>query len=105
VQSVNGPMARSLQDLQLYCKTVIAEEPWLYDPRCLPLSWRDVPVKDKLKIAVMWDDGVVKPTPPITRALKETVQKLQKAGHEIVDWNPVDHGDGLKILVRDRHTV
>lgn len=39
-----------------------------------------------LKIGALWDDGFVSPTPPVTRALKETVEKLKAAGHEIVTW-------------------
>jgi amidase len=39
----------------------------------------------------MWDDGVVRPHPPITRALRETVEHLKKSGIRIVDWEPIDH--------------
>lgn len=99
VQSVNGPLARTLQDLRIYCKAVVEGGPWLEDPRCLPIPWRDAKVKTRLKIGVMWNDGVVIPTPPVRRALKETVEKLKKAGHELVDWKPDGHAEGLKIMV------
>jgi Asp-tRNA(Asn)/Glu-tRNA(Gln) amidotransferase A subunit family amidase len=36
----------------------------------------------------MCDDGVVKPHPPVSRVLQETVRKLEAAGHEIVPWSP-----------------
>lgn len=36
----------------------------------------------KLKLGVIFDDGVVKPQPPITRALREVTRKLAAAGHE-----------------------
>lgn len=35
----------------------------------------------------MFDDGIVTPHPPVTRAMQETVHSLKQAGHEIVPWN------------------
>ncbi|KAK6080289.1 fatty-acid amide hydrolase (amidase) [Seiridium cupressi] len=100
VQSVNGPLTRTLEDLEFYCKTVVDSEPWLADPRCLPIPWRSVELPKKLKIAVMWNDGMALPTPPVTRALKAAVEKLRVAGHEIVDWSSEDQPGGSKLLER-----
>lgn len=100
VMSVNGPMARTLEDITLFAKTVVDAEPWQVDAKVLPIPWRAVERKKKLKIAVLWNDGMVIPTPPVERALKETVEKLKKAGHEIIDWDPVLHPKLLHILVR-----
>lgn len=45
-----------------------------------------------MKVGVLWDDGVVKPHPPIMRALKEVVGKLKNvSGVEVVDWKPYKH--------------
>lgn len=71
----------------------------IVDPKCVPIPWRTVEHKKKLKLAVLWSDGMVVPTPPVTRALKETVEKLKGAGHEIVEWDPVLHPQALKLLV------
>ncbi|KAF2674562.1 amidase [Microthyrium microscopicum] len=98
VQSVNGPLAHTLQDVELYCKGVVGCKPWNLDPGMIPLEWRKVTSPKKLKIGVLWDDGVVTPTPPITRALHETVKKLKAAGHEVVDWAPTGHGELVTIL-------
>ncbi|KAF2434522.1 amidase [Tothia fuscella] len=100
VQSVNGPMARSLRDIVLFSKTIVDAEPWLHDPRCLSIPWRPVPEKRKLKLGVMWNDGIVLPTPPVVRALAETVKKLQAAGHEIVDWSSEGHRQAVDLLAR-----
>ncbi|POR33152.1 Acetamidase [Tolypocladium paradoxum] len=100
VQSVNGPMARSLTDIEFYSKTVVDERPWLRDPRCVPLPWQAVELPTKLKIAVMWHDGMVHPTPPVLRALRVIVDKLRDAGHEIVEWDPVDQKEGVVLLGR-----
>ncbi|KUI53887.1 Acetamidase [Cytospora mali] len=100
VQSVNGPMARTIADIELEAQTVVEGKPWLYDPRMLPIPWREVALPAKLRVAVMWDDGMVTPTPPVSRALKVTVEKLKAAGHEIVDWDPKDQAQGVSLLGR-----
>jgi amidase len=100
VQSVGGPIASSLTDLETLWKIVIDAEPWRLDPRCLPIPWRtvDSPQNHKIKIAVMWNDGVVMPTPPVARALKLVVDRLIAAGHEVTEWLPTDHLHIIKLL-------
>jgi amidase len=100
VASVNGPMGRTLEDITLWAKTVVDSEPWLVDPKCLPIPWRTVEPKKKLKIAVLWNDGQVVPTPPVARALRETAEKLKKAGHEVIEWKPVHHSKAIQYLMR-----
>ncbi|TKA61195.1 hypothetical protein B0A49_10935 [Cryomyces minteri] len=47
----------------------------------------------------MWDDGVVKPHPPVLRALREVVGKLHGVkGVEMVDWKPYKHDLGWEIV-------
>ncbi|KAL6708841.1 hypothetical protein ACN47E_002248 [Coniothyrium glycines] len=100
VQSVNGPMARTLEDITMYSKAVIDTKPWLVDPKMLPIPWREAEAKSKLKIAVLWNDGICRPTPPVQRALRETAEKLKTAGHEVVDWDPILHRTALEQLGR-----
>ncbi|KAJ5812227.1 hypothetical protein N7474_008528 [Penicillium riverlandense] len=100
VMSVNGPLAKTLEEIVFYSKTIIDQKPWLHDPKCLPIPWRTVESKRRLKLAVMWNDGLVTPTPPVARALKETVEKLKAAGHELVDWEPAGHKDVRDLLRR-----
>lgn len=92
VASVCGPMARNMNDIELWMKSYINDgKPWLLDAISLPMPWREVdtPNLKDLNIAVMYDDGLVKPTPPITRGLKDTVAKLEKAGAKIVEFKPI----------------
>lgn len=100
VQSVNGPMARAIGDIELEARAVVGGRPWLHDPRMLPIPWREVELPERLRIAVMWDDGMVTPTPPVSRALRATVERLRAAGHEIVDWDPKDQAQGVSLLGR-----
>lgn len=105
VQSVNGPMGKTLEDITKYSKVVIDAQPWKVDPKMLPIPWRSVEPLKKLKIAVLWNDGICMPTPPVTRALKETVEKLKKAGHEVIDWDPKLHQTALELLVGNQATL
>lgn len=100
VNSVNGPMAPTLEEIVLWSKTVVGQQPWLRDPKVLPIPWRTVTPKPVLKIAVLWNDGICTPTPPVARALKHTVEKLKIAGHHIVEWTPDEHADLLATLAK-----
>jgi amidase len=99
ILAVNGPIARTLGDVEMYSKAIVATEPWLHDPKCLPIPWRLVELPSTLKVAIMWDDGMVRPTPPIVRAMRETKAKLEAAGHEVVDWDAKDHQEGFTTLL------
>lgn len=63
----------------------ISDEPWEREPRALPIPWRrelaEVPSRP-LRIGIVFDDGVVKPQPPVARALQEVANKFRAAGHE-----------------------
>ncbi|PPQ94405.1 hypothetical protein CVT25_002493 [Psilocybe cyanescens] len=98
VAPVYSPMSRTLEDLEYFWKAIMMMEPWKYDPSCLPIPWRAIDLTNKpLKWGVMWDDGVVLPSPACKRALDIVVRTLRKAGHVVVDINPPSPYDGLKL--------
>lgn len=86
VPPVAGPMATSLATAEYFMESLLASNPWDIDPTAIPIPWRKelaAPPKDrKLRVGVVFDDGVVKPQPPVARAMRETVQALRAAGHE-----------------------
>jgi len=89
-----GPLSTSLEGCKLFIKTIIDANPWYKEPTLLPFPWKEEEFfkGKKLKVGVLWDDGVVKPHPPITRALKQVVDKLKgKPNIEIVEWKPYKH--------------
>lgn len=88
-----GPLSTTRSGLSLFMETYLAAEPWIKDDYLIPIPWRPVTLPEKLKIAVMWSDGVVKPHPPILRALKEVSESLKDANVEIVDWVPEGHDE------------
>lgn len=98
VYPVLGPLARNADDIDLFMKSLLDMQPWTVDPLILPIPWRDVPEPEpkSLKIAICFDDGVVKPTPPIIRALKHAEKKLKEAGVEVVEWKSID----VELLVK-----
>lgn len=124
-----GPLSTSIDGIKLFMKTVVDAEPWLIEPNLVPVPWREwsidsdstksdtletnvprqskevIPAgkerKTKLKIAVMWDDGVVRPHPPMRRVLAEVVECMRKCSDiEVVDWPPHCCKDAWEILVR-----
>jgi amidase len=103
VPSSIGPMTRSLSSMTNVMKAVLDAQPWLLDPRVVPIPWREeayLEVQSRpLVIGLMIDDGVVRAHPPIERALKELATKLKAAGHELVDWEPSLHKESIDVMV------
>ncbi|KAH8816260.1 acetamidase-like protein [Xylogone sp. PMI_703] len=107
----NGPLARSLKSISLYCKAVLSQEaaPWLYDPKCICVPWREnviTPKGRKLRIGIISDnDGEISVHPPIVRGVEMTKKALEAAGHEVFEWKPVNHPEILKALNNAFYTL
>lgn len=98
-----GPLATSARDLELFCRVMLDNEPWLVEAPLLDMPWKTdvakgVGLPTKLSIAILFDDGVVAPHPPITSALKRYKQALIAAGHDVIEWRPLDHQKGWDII-------
>lgn len=91
VSSSVGPLARSVSDLRLIVKQILAMKPWLSDAKVVPLPWRpdeDAKVQEYfhtggLVFGALQFDGIVQCHPPIQRAMKETIEKLRRHGHQV----------------------
>ncbi|WVQ81627.1 hypothetical protein IAT38_003751 [Cryptococcus sp. DSM 104549] len=103
-----GPMGRSIRDLELFINVVLASEPWKLDPSSVRMPWRPAEVAfiggEKPKVGVMWEDGVVKPLPPMRRALEYAVEKLKAAGVEVVEYPAFKQKEGWEILSKLYYT-
>lgn len=98
VAPVYSPMARTLEDLETFWKAIMSMSPWNYDHSVLPIPWRVVDLnKAPLRWGVMWDDGVVRPSPACKRALEIVVGTLKKHGHTVVDVTPPSPYEGLQL--------
>lgn len=90
IPSVLGPMANSVSALRAFTRAILDAKPWDRDPLVVRKPWSEnsYALEDhgwrggRLCFAIMWDNGVIKPTPPIIRAMRITKKALEDAGHK-----------------------
>ncbi|KAI4214277.1 MAG: hypothetical protein L6R36_009433, partial [Xanthoria steineri] len=102
IATVIGPLSTSLGGLKLFMETVLLAQPWLQGPALLPIPWNSsyhISSQRPLKIAIMLNDGIAQPNPPITRALKTLALRLATMLNvTIVDWIPHLHDEAWAII-------
>lgn len=92
-RGVVGPLARSVEGLQVWMRAVSNQN---VDGGS---SWRsDLDLGHDFTVGVMRDDGILRPHPPVRRALGAAVDKLRAAGIKVVEWEPHDHDRGHALL-------
>ncbi|KAL1960109.1 hypothetical protein VTO42DRAFT_281 [Malbranchea cinnamomea] len=100
ILSVIGPLATSVRSLKLLFQSVLSTKPWLHDPLAIEIPWRDTVEeevlsltkgKGQLAFGILHDDGVVRPQPPVARALRIVEATLKRLGHKIIEWKPPSH--------------
>jgi hypothetical protein len=47
----------SIEDLELFQKAVLDQEPWDDETSLMPVPWRTVMPTRDMTVAIMWDDG------------------------------------------------
>ncbi|GAQ42175.1 hypothetical protein AtubIFM56815_005197 [Aspergillus tubingensis] len=109
VLSVVGPLSSSARGLVLLFKTVLAAKPWLGDPGVLEIPWREDIVEETRKLVqgqpeglsfgIFYDDGLVKPQPPVERAMRIAAETIKSLGHKLIDWQPPSHQTAASIAV------
>lgn len=88
IPAVCGPLARSVRDLRLLTRVVRDSEPWLTDPAVIPYALEQGVLDRRPVVGVIYHSDTLTPHPPIRRALRETVAKLQFAGLEVKTFIP-----------------
>ncbi|CCM03702.1 uncharacterized protein FIBRA_05848 [Fibroporia radiculosa] len=90
-------MTNSVSGLRVFTKAILDAKPWRKDPLAIrkEWSWKEYALSDHgeggtLCFAIMWDNGVVKPHPPLTRAMQMTKRALEAAGHKGDHHQPID---------------
>lgn len=105
--------------MRLFAKSLLAEKPWSFDSKVVPLPWRQ-DEEDAMKTKIQSGgltlgfyscDGAVctlsscyilahfltfqtfqvLPHPPILRGIQTVVDKAKEAGHTVVAWKPFKH--------------
>lgn len=75
--------------MKTFTQAVLEQKPWLKDPLVIRKGWcqgeyelQDHGGKEaKLCFAIMWDNEVVRPHPPLIRGMQITKKALEAAGH------------------------
>ncbi|KAH9219512.1 amidase signature domain-containing protein [Leptodontidium sp. 2 PMI_412] len=106
VHSVCGPLTHSVADMRLFVKSVLAQEPWQYDSKVIPMPWRQAEsdaIKSKigsgdLTLGFYNSDGVVLPHPPILRGVQTVVDTMKKNGHTVIPWKPYKHDFAVNLI-------
>lgn len=101
IPGVIGPLSTSLEGLKLFMSTIIDSRPWLSEPALIPMPWNynTCSSTKPLKIGVMWHDKVVRPHPPISRALREVITRLDSIPNiKVVNWEPHLHSEAWAII-------
>jgi amidase len=95
-----GPMAVDRDALEIFMKVALSSRPWRIDPTLTAKPWTPYTFESPPKIAIQWWDGVVKPHPPMIRALREVAEACRKAGMEVVDWDcqHLDHSKSWDLI-------
>ena len=88
VRSINGPMSADIKSLELFAKAIVDSEGWLSDPNIVPIPWRTISLPEKLCFGILVDDGVVKPLPPVQKAMERTRRAIEAAGHTVIEYTP-----------------
>ena len=83
IPTVLGPMARTVEDIEIATRVVFGK---FANHSSAPVPYREVELGQKLKFGYYFDDGMARTTPACRRAVHETVEALEKRGHECVEF-------------------
>ncbi|KAG6890091.1 hypothetical protein C0995_012040 [Termitomyces sp. Mi166 len=97
IKTVVGPMARSVEDLQLVSRVVFGVQG--DEQSIAPIPYRQIQLPPKLRFGYYTSDNFVKASPACQRAILETVEALRKKGHECIELNLPGASDAFNIFV------
>ncbi|KAJ6659480.1 hypothetical protein lerEdw1_018714 [Lerista edwardsae] len=86
-----GPMARDVDSLALCLRALLCDEMFRLDPTVPPIPFNEqvFTSSQPLRIGFYASDTFLEPSPSMRRAVLETKQLLEKAGHTLVPFNPI----------------
>lgn len=102
IPDVAGLLGPSVASLKLLFKSLLSTEAWKRDPDVLPFGYRDQLEHDlsqgtKPHFGLVKDDGIVRPHPPIARALDMVEKALETVGIQTVPWGPASSVDAEEL--------
>ncbi|XP_041063762.1 fatty-acid amide hydrolase 1-like [Carcharodon carcharias] len=89
-ESMVGPLAKDVDSLALCMKALLCEEMFHLDPTVPPIPFNDeiYTNTNRMRIGYFESDGYWIPTPSMKRAIMETKQLLEAAGHTLISFTP-----------------
>ncbi|XP_051867746.1 fatty-acid amide hydrolase 1 [Pristis pectinata] len=101
VETAIGPLARDVDSLALCMKALLCEDMFYLDSTVPPLPFNDEVYSSSkpLRIGYYESDGLWIPLPCMKRAIMETKQLLEEAGHTLVPFTPLKPSYAFKELV------
>ncbi len=99
IRSQLGPMARTVADLVLLFQAIDPLEMAREDPLVAPLPARDPRSIDprSLRVGYYVDDGLVRPSVAVGRAVVEAAHALEARGHRVVPFCPPHIRDAMSL--------
>ncbi|XP_066481539.1 vitamin D3 hydroxylase-associated protein-like [Tiliqua scincoides] len=90
VISVTGPMTRDVDSLVMCMRALLCDEMFHLDTAVPPLPFNEEIYSSTrpLRIGYYDEDGYFQPSPSMKRAVQETRQLLQEAGHTLIPFKP-----------------
>ncbi|XP_053549510.1 vitamin D3 hydroxylase-associated protein isoform X2 [Bombina bombina] len=90
VMAMTGPLARDVESLALCMRALLCEEMFRLDPTVPPIPFNEEVYSSSkpLCIGYYYTDGFTMATPSMQRAVMETKELLEKAGHKLVPFAP-----------------
>ncbi len=92
VRGMGGPMARTVDDLALFFRSLSPERMAALDPRVPPLLWEEpaAVAVEKLRVGTYVDDGVLAASRAVARGVDRAASALRARGCEVVPFEPPD---------------
>ncbi|KAG7093651.1 hypothetical protein E1B28_007313 [Marasmius oreades] len=85
IQYTVGPMGRSVEELDIFCRGLFGLPDGYADYTLTPTPYREVELPKKMRFGYYTSDGFTKASPANKRAVSETVEALKKQGHQCIE--------------------
>lgn len=97
VRTSHGPLARSVQDCELFCKTIFGQKDSSHQN--IPMPYQAVELPSKLRFGYYLSDGMIETSPVCKRVVLETVSALRKQGHECIEFTSPLNRAAMEVFV------
>ncbi|KAJ7702411.1 amidase [Mycena rosella] len=96
IASVGGPMGRSVEDLEIFCRLTFGVQ--ARSLNLAPISYREPKLPEKLRFGY-YTDYYTQASPANRRAVLETVAALRSQGHECIEIEVPDPIESFDVFV------